>query len=266
MIYCNINIISYNIHGWFTTDFKDSISQLINFFKEENPHILLLQEVTLKEDKLETLAKIFGYHYAFVETTNMGYFGKNIPFGNAILSIFPMENIQKKLVKLNSKKKRRIELENRAYLSAYIPYLNLTVATIHLDQLDENIRLKQIQAMNIDADILGGDFNCFSYQEQSRNIQKQIEKFWSSKKWDLNKSKPSVLQYLERKYINVLPEIIGPTCWSLNPLIRTDYFWIKKDLDKKCSVSIIKNKSSDHYPLKLQLNFPKSELHAAEDF
>ena len=259
MVYSNIKIISYNIHGWLTTNFKDSISQLIQFIEKQKPHILLLQEVTLKENKLETLAKTFGYYHIFVEAINHGYFGKNIPFGNAILSIFPMENIQRKVIKLNSNKKRRIELEDRAYISAYIPSLNLTVATVHLDQLEENIRLKQIQKMDIDADILGGDFNCFSYQEQSKDIQTKIENFWSSKGWKLNKSKPSVLEYLEKKYINIIPEIIGPTCWSLNPLIRTDYFWIKKNksFEKGFPKSfIIKNESSDHYPLELlvQLN------------
>lgn len=193
-----IKILTLNIWG------GELLNNVVSFIQEENPDIVLLQEVYNGKEDLETRFRSFNilkeklnfFYYAF-EPLFLGVRsnGKKILQGNAIFSRFPIEN--KKLIffdipfgefsleesKININKNKVIPM---GMLKAEIelPNKNIDTYSVHgiwgLDGEDNPRRLEMSRIIvneikNKENVILGGDFNLKPNTRTIKNIEEQLQ-------------------------------------------------------------------------------------------
>ena len=163
-------------------DRKNRFKNILKILKDTIPEIILLQEVMKKEYIF--LKKIFNKIYIFSELKYIKW-GSSGKSGNIILIKYNLCNDVKFFYK-----------ENYIYMKCLYKHRKLIVINLHLDDIDNNKRKKQIndimEKINHHLCIIGGDFNeNYSINSNVFNIIKQKEFNISNKKYNtyfINKS------------------------------------------------------------------------------
>ncbi|MBN2364659.1 MAG: hypothetical protein EH225_00780 [Calditrichaeota bacterium] len=154
-----LKVASFNIQ--FSEKIEEAIYTLRNSPDFEETDILLLQE--MDETGTEIISKALGYDYVYYPATIHPQSDKN--FGNAILSIWPINNTRKILLphEFYINKTRRIAVAGTVSAGNWqIRVFNVHIATI---ALSEEKRLAQVDSVMRSISghhsriIVGGDFN-----------------------------------------------------------------------------------------------------------
>lgn len=158
------SIMSLNVHDFTNTQGYNSIHDIIEIIK--NFDIIALQEVYTK-DKLFEITK--GYNYTYNNST-------------LIMCKFPIKNI------INEK-------INECFTSLIIslPNKNILVNNIHLNHINENIRIKELNNIYkiIDyykikySSILLGDFNSLTYNDYNLKQINDITNIRNENNWEI---------------------------------------------------------------------------------
>ena len=185
----SLRVVSFNIHGWRTADHKDNLPQLKELLRDIKPDVVCLNEVLhpfaappadhpywravserngyghpcptgsqpddLAATHLATLAQALGMrHFAFSAATETGSFFGRYPFGNCIMSRYPLCDVRQEVLhvrdadlSLGGQERTMVDLENRAVLSARLALpegRSIGIAVTHLDHKAEELRARQI--------------------------------------------------------------------------------------------------------------------------
>ncbi len=257
-----LKIINYNIlHGFHTSSKpfeleKERLENVKKLISSENPDILILTEACYGEenkyDILMDYQEIFKFPYYF-------YGGRNIEWGSAILSKYPIiksENLSEWWVSIL---RTQIKIKNK--------FLNVDVVHPY-PNIDEDGRLKLFKKILKKYElpyILTGDFNAIS-PEDSYDRTKLVKGFKTFTK-DAEKIVDSLLGKKAISYIlskglkdafkvkNKSFEFTVPTDFlskNKDSGVRIDYIFCSMDM-RIIDSKIIKNKitetASDHYPV-----------------
>ena len=178
-----IRIMSYNVFGWRSLHGSEMIdlSDLTSFYKmlkviqDCNPDVLILEEFVL-DSKISSIFSKLGYNYNFMCNT----MSSGIPFGNIILSKYPLKNVEVKSYQADMNN----PIERRGYVKATINLPNsksFTIFGTHLDVWDDsgNLRknevLELLNQMNLtDNIIVIGDFNSIRSKDYEKEVWNAI--------------------------------------------------------------------------------------------
>lgn len=258
-----IRIITFNVHGWNSEHGEDNLEKIIELFQKLKPHIIFLQEVIHWQQGKSSLIRLS-------ESLKMEYICELAAVGlsNAILSMFPM-------IEKWSRHLRVGQAERRVLVGARLKIgtKTLPVFATHLDSLNEEIRISQLQIITnfieqtLQTDephILGGDFNSLNfldYSEESWNVLKQKRRFWEPPRIEV------LLELLNnQKYIDPFAYIYNqnnpnnensnkqspknypePTSWAGT---RIDYILFSYNFSGKIlSYETVQTNASDHQPV-----------------
>lgn len=301
----NIRVASFNVHGWRDTYHKSSIDRVIQAIEFLNPDVLVLNEVlepffpssmteeywsavkagngasvnvaelqksTTGKSALQTLATSLGLtHVCFGTALESGYFGHNLPYGNAILSRFPI--ISQKLATHDPPDRfqasRRIEAERRVLCMVRLRLregVHVTVAATHLDQLSEGLRELQVSAFldaysafepDVSSRIFAGDFNVFHRADHTEESWKLLCDEWASRGWPAPpEQSPAVEKVLaswndafyHAKYRR--SDTPTSTCWAIKPLFRIDFIFCDRNSTSVQRYGCFTDTmASDHFPI-----------------
>lgn len=227
-----LRIMTYNIQStrdYFKRDFNHlPISSVI---KQINPDIIGLNEVSgygenAKNkarfyDQIGTIAKTCGYPYY--------YFGKaitvdNSPYGNAIMSKYPINDIETIMIPNPLVKDEDAFYESRCVIKCNIENLNFLITHMGLAKSEEINAVNTILNLTSSKTILMGDFN----MEKDNPIISPL----------FNKFKDS-FELMDE------PLLTFP---SSNPRIKIDYILYTFDLNIE-NAKIIDVAASDHLPV-----------------
>lgn len=166
-----MRVLTYNVHGWRAEDGRSNEDLVAEVIGDAAADIVGLNEVfnpgpAQGEACLQRLALRLGLHYAFGATQPAHPHPAHPPYGNAVLSRWPiMAHAAHHLSPQVSYGKRGL-LEARIALPARAP---LTVYVTHLDHRAEDVRLAQWSAASTwlardrgRPHLLLGDFNALA--------------------------------------------------------------------------------------------------------
>ncbi|KAJ7551861.1 hypothetical protein O6H91_06G032800 [Diphasiastrum complanatum] len=154
---------------------RESISgiwSVLDVLREANADIVALQEVKAHEEKgmrpLSDLAEALGMNYAYAESWAP-------EFGNAVLSRWPIKSWSVKRIHDDT------DYRNVLKVVVDIPLVGeVNFHCTHLDHLDEDWRLKQVQSLTEDTKgyphILVGDLNSLKKSDYSKERWTEIAK------------------------------------------------------------------------------------------
>ena len=258
-----MKIISWNVNS-----VRARISNIINYIKEENPDIILLQEIKTQEE-----------NFPYEDFKKLGYisyvFGQKSYNGVAIISKDEIKNITKDFIKDELKqsriitgqfylKKKKVELIN-----IYVPNGN-PIETEKYDykkkwikKFINNIKIKITKNSNI---LIAGDFNIIPEEldvyDFKRYENDALGKLEIRKKFRelLNLGFKDVyrLQNTNKQEYTFWDYFAGS--WQKNYGMRIDHFLLSNSLiDNISSININKKprsklKPSDHTPIELGIN------------
>ncbi|MEM7183357.1 MAG: endonuclease/exonuclease/phosphatase family protein [Spirochaetota bacterium] len=150
---------------------RKHLQALAEHIKRVNADILVLNEVdfqakwSLDTNQAEFLAKAVGYKYvAELPTINVRFPWLSFRFGNAILSRYPLENIQAIDLPPYSKWEA-FWVGNHDAVSAVVdtPSGKITVIGVHLEYRKESVRVQAVKKIagyvNSPPVVIAGDFN-----------------------------------------------------------------------------------------------------------
>ncbi|KDP21522.1 hypothetical protein JCGZ_21993 [Jatropha curcas] len=179
-----------------------STRTVLEVLKELDADILALQDVKAEEEKamkpLSDLASALGMNYVFAESWAPEY-------GNAILSKWPIKKwrVQKIFDDTDFRNvlKATIDVPEKGELNFYCT---------HLDHLDENWRMKQINAIiqsNDGPHILAGGLNSLDETDYSAERWTDIVKYYE----EMGKPTPKVevMRFLKSKHYSDAKEFAG---------------------------------------------------------
>lgn len=289
--------MTYNIHAWRDASHLDNLDRLIKLINDVQPDVLCLNEVLhpfvgpptdhpywtavrerrgygtvppdgsfpAEEDPeayLNRLVHATGLsHFTFAAANEMGSFFGKYPFGNAILSRYPLTSKSSVILQvtpedltLGGQKRTPSDLEPRAAVAATImlPNTAIGVCSVHLDHKAEELRERQIaeaiqfcqRVLEGHAHIICGDLNTFQRSDLSERQWEGVCAHYAKMGWPPAPEKSLVLQCLAANgYCDAhhtlkatkradaeLTEIYPPlTCWSQKPLFRLDYLFLSSD-------------------------------------
>ena len=318
-----LRLLSYNIHGWRDSDHVDNLARVTELLRDTNADVVCLQEVlhpfkppadpTAAAEYLERvkvnrgfnwqaevepcdsadtylmkLSKAAGYPYVSWGVAHGidNYFGA--PFGNAILSRYPI--VAEARLNLTPDAKfqqgRRLAAENRQLTTVKVdlPSGPQSFTVLHLDQLNDELRLEQLHEMLLFAEqfgpqILCGDFNSFARADCDDVQWQRIVDDATSKGWPAPPETTRTRDEMERRGykdlfycvdsaaehpcdLSPVPKAVfdrvtpGATCWVKNPLIRIDYIYMSESMRPSCSVlkyGRIIDDASDHFGVYVDL-------------
>ncbi|KAG8370106.1 hypothetical protein BUALT_Bualt14G0083000 [Buddleja alternifolia] len=169
--------------SWFSDANLYGTRTIFDVLKEIDADVLALQDVKAEEEKdmkpLSDLARALGMNYVFAESWAPEY-------GNAVLSKWPIEKF--KVQKICDDK----DFRNVIKATIDVPWTGeLNVYSTQLDHLDENWRMKQINAMiqsNDQPHILAGGLNALDASDYSLERWNDIVKYYE----ELGKPTPKV--------------------------------------------------------------------------
>lgn len=187
-----IRLVTFNIHAWRDVEHTDSLERLVELLVELKPDVLCLNEVLhpwtapapddpywtavrerrghgyqiptnvlpeqMSESHLVRLAVALGLPHAVFGCANSerSYFG-SAPFGNAILSRYPLRDVRSAVMQpdeadlyLGEQTRTPSDLEDRAVLTARLLLpegRGMGICSTHLDHKAEELRAKQIQSV-----------------------------------------------------------------------------------------------------------------------
>lgn len=210
----------------------------------------------------DDLRKNFGYDNVFCIDMEDTRLDKRI--GLTILSKFDLNCEEIRIYNRNCIKSR-IGLNGIEY----------TIFTIYLDDLSEDIRLKESEALLVqskrDKTIVIGDFNSFAKSDLDF-IPKNFDEYLGEENTDFKKSLIKVIDeakrgevielYQKAGFINGMPEFQPNTPSKLfpgkfnSPIMRVDYVLHSKDVrirNTKVLISDILDQTSDHFPIYFEI-------------
>jgi endonuclease/exonuclease/phosphatase family metal-dependent hydrolase len=286
MIHPMIRILTYNIHGWRTTDGRPNLTAVADLIAATKADIVGLNEVyyprVVEGDSrpaLEALAARLGMHFVFGPCLRWPV-QDHMPgdaYGNALLSRWPIiagaahhltpkEEDQQQLL---AQKEQRGLLEGRILLPNNE---TLTVYVTHLDHTDEAARLLQLrvarQWLQRDRNrphLVMGDFNAISPWDFA-NRQADYAQLASHEKGQnlvANGKGPGVIPQMEKVgYVDLYQRFGEPGAQSFMPAtdtpIRIDYIFASQTLATQAQSCIIWQEpagaeASDHRPVLAEL-------------
>lgn len=243
---------------------------VLEVLRELNADILALQDVKAEEEKgmkpLSDLADALGMNYVFAESWAPEY-------GNAIMSKWPIKswNVQKIFDDSDFRNvlKATIDVPRVGELNFYCT---------HLDHLDENWRMKQINAIIQSSDkphILAGGLNSLDETDYSTERWTEITKYYE----EMGKPIPKVevMKYLKSKEYTDAKDFAGE-CESVVMIAkgqsvqgtckygtRVDYILSSSDSPYKFvpgSYSVFSSKgTSDHHIVKVDVAKADTDSH-----
>ena len=226
-------IMSYNIQSckdYITKEFNPNT--VANVIKQYNPDIVGLNEVRGMPIKPTTHPSWFDQIGTLAQLTNMPYFyfGKAItldgPYGNAILSKYPLNNIKTILIPDPLIKDEDAFYESRCIISCECENFHLLITHIGLaksEQINGINKLFEVIETIDNPIILMGDFNM---TPDNKLIKKLSERLIDTS----NKFKEPLLSFP-----------------SINPTIKIDYIFISNNIEL-IEADIPQIVASDHFP------------------
>lgn len=248
-----LRVISYNIHAWRDSEHEDNLEQLCSLLRELRPDVLCLNEVlhpfvppppthpywaavrsrrgrgtktpaSSEVPNLERLqAALQLKHAAFGAATEVGSFFGDVPFGNAILSRFPLEGVAHTLMPpeegdltLGSQARSPEDLEARGVLCAKVCLpggASLGIACTHLDHRCEKLRERQARAVCAAADrafcggsggrslahVVCGDLNSFERDDLGAEAWREVCAHYEARGWSAPAGESFVLRELRAR-------------------------------------------------------------------
>ncbi len=171
-----MRVLTYNIHGWRATDPDGSfnLAALIEVIGDARPDLVGLNEVfhpqpTEGGAALAVLAARLGMHFAFGQTVSAAEASAGIPYGNAVLSRWPIQAFAAHRLAAGTNREPRGLLEARILLPTGRPFMFYVT---HLDHRSESVRLTQWRAASTwltrergRPHLVVGDFNALAAQD-----------------------------------------------------------------------------------------------------
>lgn len=253
-----MKIISYNVNGIRAAMRKG----FIDWLKNANPDVVLIQETKATPDQVEThLFEEAGYHHYWLSAQKKGYSGvailskkipKHIEYGTGIASMdFEGRNI-------------RADFDEVSVMSMYLP------SGSNSDRLEHKLEYMDLMQTYIDEIkkeipnlVIGGDYNicheAIDIHDPIRN--KNVSGFLPvEREWISNFMESGFIDSF--RHLNKEPD--NYTWWSYransranNKGWRIDYNMVSKPLEKNISRAIILKEAmhSDHCPHLVELSF-----------
>jgi endonuclease/exonuclease/phosphatase family metal-dependent hydrolase len=140
-----VKVLTYNIHGWLTPDTTPNLDLVTAVIAASGADLIGLNEVfhpypTAQGPALEVLARRLGMAYAFGATVATDPRPDALPYGNALLSRWPiLAYAAHHLTPMTSYGQRGL-LETRVAFPDGEPF---TVYVTHLDHRSEDLRVQQ---------------------------------------------------------------------------------------------------------------------------
>jgi endonuclease/exonuclease/phosphatase family metal-dependent hydrolase len=262
-----MKVLTYNVHGWLTPDGgATNVEMLAQVISATGADLIGLNEVfhprrTPAGPALAVLASRLGMAYAFGPTLPAEPAPDDIPYGNALLSRWPILAYAAHHLAPAVSYGRRGLLETRVLLPSGQPF---TLYITHLDHRSEAIRLEQWAAANTwllrdrgRPHLLLGDFNALAaadYPTPETIAQLrayQAAQGWPTPAFDL------IAQALKAGYVdtfNRAGQRSGATWPSAAPERRIDYVFLPDVMaDRLTSCTRwddpIARGASDHLPV-----------------
>jgi endonuclease/exonuclease/phosphatase family metal-dependent hydrolase len=239
-----MNVTFFSINLWNTNEpVKKRMDALVAFLKATRPHVIFIQEVSLYENKLQSLYIKEQLNYLFHLYSYSGLW-KNREEGIAILSnIKPFEiytyDLKSSITDMPRKLQvLRINIEGKSY----------TIANTHLSHITYASRLRFSQAKQIknilekwNNVILGGDFNSIPNSQTIKILTSDTRLIDIGRIYASNKSNSYTIS-LNNPYVSN----------NMRPNRRIDYFLISQDLSVQDYKIVLKKNDeygvvSDHY-------------------
>ncbi len=268
-----MRILTYNVHGWRTPDDRPNLDGVTAVIKASRADIIGLNEVfhpAHGDDgvALAELAARLGLHYVFGPTQPAAGVPSHPPYGNALLSRWPIQAYAAHHLTPETTYGRRGLLEARVVLSSGHP---LTVYVTHLDHRSEDIRLAQwaaavtwLQRDRGRPHLLLGDFNALAAADYvGPNALERLSAYqqaqgWPPPRFDL------VAQVLKAGYIDVHGRAgagFAPSFPAAAPERRIDYIFLPEVLARalrSCGQLTLPEAHtvSDHLPVVTDLDWP----------
>jgi endonuclease/exonuclease/phosphatase family metal-dependent hydrolase len=239
-----MKILTYNIHGWRGPDTEGAfnLDMLTQVISDAGADVIGLNEVFHPfpgdgSPALAQLAARLGMQCAFGPVLSTSESPQGIPYGNAVLSRWPILAHAAHRLPVGSGGERRGLFETRLSLPGGSSF---TVYVTHLDHRAEPIRLAQWSAATAwlgrergRPHVLIGDFNAlaggdYSDAEAVESLRVQRDAAgWPSPAFDL------IDRVLKAGYVDAFArsgEGAGATFPSAAPLIRIDYVFLPEML------------------------------------
>lgn len=286
MTHCMIRLLTYNIHGWRTTDGRPNLTAVADLIAATKADIVGLNEVyyprVVEGDTrpaLEAVAARLGMHFVFGPCLRWPA-QDNMPanaYGNALLSRWPIiasaahhltpkEEDQQQLL---AQKEQRGLLEGRILLPSQA---TLTVYVTHLDHTDEAARLLQLRVARqwLQRDrtrphLVMGDFNAIAPWDFA-NRQADYEQLARHEKGQnltaMGKGLSVITQMEKAGYVDLYQRFGEPGAQSFMPVtdtaIRIDYIFASQTLATQAQSCMIWQEpagaeASDHRPVLAEL-------------
>ncbi len=169
-----MKVLTYNIHGWLTPDGAANLDLVAEVIAASGADLVGLNEVfhpwpAGDGPTLAALAQRLGMVYAFGPTLVEGQSPRNAPYGNALLSRWPILAYAAHRLPPTPGHELRGLLETRVLLPAG---RSLTIYGIHLDHRSEAVRLTQWAAAQTwlgrergRPHLVMGDFNALALSD-----------------------------------------------------------------------------------------------------
>lgn len=288
-----MRVLSYNIHGWRTTEGVPNLEAVARVIAATDADIVGLNEVFYPRavagtagPALEALAEGLGMHFVFGPCVRWPA-QNDMPadaYGNALLSRLPiLASAAHHLTPVPGKEQRGL-LEARIQVPGRDP---LTVYVTHLDHTDEDARLVQLRALRTwtvrdrnRPHLVLGDFNAIapwdfadrpealaalSRNPKARHMVQSAR--GSAKAGDASAGGPQVVAQMEKAgYVDAYPRFGTPGAQSFipatNPAIRIDYIFVSAPLLPAlthCTVwqEPAGEEASDHRPVLAEFDLGK---------
>jgi len=276
-----MRILTYNIHGWRTTDGRPNLTAIGDVIEAAQADLVGLNEVYYPRvvvgssmPALEALAKRLGMHFVFGPCLRWPA-QDNLPadaYGNAFLSRWPIIASAAHHLTPKEEDKHNVlaDKEQRGLLEARIllpTNTTFTVYVTHLDHTDENARLVQLRTARtwLTRDrqrphMVLGDFNAISlwdYADRQADYE-ILARHPKGKNLTAGEQGPGVIAQMEKAgYIDAYRQFGTPGQRSFIPSaepIRIDYIFASQALAsglKSCMIweEGAGQEASDHKPV-----------------
>jgi endonuclease/exonuclease/phosphatase family metal-dependent hydrolase len=262
-----MKVLTYNVHGWLTPDGgAANVDMLAEVISSSAADLVGLNEVfhpwhTSAGPALKVLADSLGMAYAFGPTLPAEPAPDDIPYGNALLSRWPILAYATHHLAPTVSYGRRGLLETRVLLPSGQPF---TVYLTHLDHRSEAIRLEQWASANAwllrdrgRPHLLLGDFNALAAADYpTPEVVEHLKAFQSAQGWPVP-AFDLIAQVLKSGYVDAFDRSRlgqGQTWPSAAPERRIDYIFLPGVLADglascSCWDSPTARGASDHLPL-----------------
>ncbi len=258
-----MKIVSWNVNS-----VRARINNILNYVKEVNPEILLLQEIKTQDQ-----------NFPYEDFKKIGYicyvFGQKSYNGVAIISKFEVKNISKDFLKDDLRQSRVISgqvhlLKKKIDLvNIYVPNGNPVESEKYdykknwLKKFNNNVKKKLLKNSNI---LIAGDFNIIPEELDVHDFKRYendaLGKLEIRKKFRelINLGFVDVYRYKNKTKQEFTFWDYFAGSWQKNYGMRIDHFLLSNNLiENISSININKEprskpKPSDHTPIELEIN------------